>query len=798
MKNEFSQIRFRSIIVLLFGFLITSPFDTMGKPVTKTEIKKATILRAMDPVRPGETVLLTGDWPMNGEGLSSGVIIEAARLKKDGVALVNQPNIDLKWQRICPLEVSEQSLKFEIPENWSMGVFACRVVSSSLVASFESSQTVLLNAPDPWWLQGDGGASSASQGGWLRIFGKSLNFGQSVQVQLECKGKHIVLNAQGSKDKGGYALSVNLPKDLPSEDYFISVHNGFGGKDDWKNAGQVKIRPVQKWKQDIFDIREFRSKGNAELADWTEAIKSALAKAQTNGGGVVYFPRGRYMVNDELKIPRFVTIKGESEGLVNLYWPPRDKALPSLISGTDDFAVEEISLYTEGIHHDGIAGRNNMRVQRVRIRADAYYRHDFVGVANSVKPVNVSSREFGTGIRITGDNAVVTDCDIYHSAEAIEMYHTHGGLIARNRLDYGKGPIQVYGLSRVIIEDNECSGAALWASGCGISLNYGACASYHIYFAQNKIRQNYGGAREAMTLDGHGTAYLGKVEDVKGSLLTLTKESWWSKDYYKDMIPKVDFHRGIERKKPERSPLLQEEWHGITMYILDGKGAGQYRNVLECVGKQVKVEEPWTVMPDSSSVVSIGKFQGRMLFIGNEFRDAGTSVQLYPPNCECIVAENQSWRVESMNCGSEINYLISKSSQQPGQRDEDLRVEPSWYNQFLDNHFWEGNGWGRGISSLVVYSSGRLMDSQKPWANDLPMSRSHVIRGNHLDNNTSIYVKGSVRDVVVEGNNVQNVEQGVIVRNQSNRINVRQSNLPDGIFVRKNIFLNVDKPITTP
>ena len=37
------------------------------------------------------------------------------------------------------------------------------------------SAPVWLNAPDPWWQQGDWG-KEASPGGWLRIFGKCLSF----------------------------------------------------------------------------------------------------------------------------------------------------------------------------------------------------------------------------------------------------------------------------------------------------------------------------------------------------------------------------------------------------------------------------------------------------------------------------------------------------------------------------------------------------------------------------------------------------------------------------------------------
>jgi len=716
--------------------------------------------------------------------------VEIARsAEKTGVAV-------LTWQRVQPTQVSSQSMKFTIPDSWAMGAYVCHVVSGE-AKSLKASEAVTLNAPDPWWLQGDGGCTEASPGGWLRIFGKSLHFDSPSQVRLESAGKKIVLAVRETKDTGGYALAVAVPTDLPAGNYAVAVHNGFGGPEAWSAAGHVQIHLAPQWNQEVFDVSKFVAAGGGSVAgDCTVAVKAALAKAAANGGGIVYFPRGRYLINEELIVPRFVTLKGEGQGLVSLYWPQRDTALASLITGTDDFAVEDLAIYTNGIHRYAISGRNKMRVQRVRIRADIYYRHDFVGKAHAVKPVEVPSTSGGAGVKISGDNVLMTDCDVYHSCSAIEMYHTRGGLIARNRFDYGASPMQIYGLSRVIIEDNEFAGAALWASGIGVSLYHEACASYHIYYAHNRTRQTYGGDREAVTTDGHGTAYIGKVAAVTGCKLTLAEFPWWG-SAHKDMIPFKDFQRGIERKRPQNE-YSAEEWHGITLYILDGRGAGQYRNVLECEGKQVTLDKPWTVPPDATSIVSIGKFMGRMLFIGNEFRDAGTSIQLYPPNCDSIVAENQLWRVESTNCGAELSHRLLSPTPSAGQRPDAWRVEPSWFNQFLNNHIWEGNGWAGGSSVLGVHAYGHVLETGDAGFNGLPISRGHVVRGNQLDNNANILVEGSVRDVIVEHNAVRNAEQGVVLRASRSHASGTDLTPPDGVFIGENTFQNVGDPVVKP
>ena len=79
---------------------------------------KPTILRVVDTVRPGETVLLVGDWPVT-------ATVEVAQLKDQAGGAA------LSWQRVTPLQVSSQSLKFTIPATWAMGAYACRVVAAS-------------------------------------------------------------------------------------------------------------------------------------------------------------------------------------------------------------------------------------------------------------------------------------------------------------------------------------------------------------------------------------------------------------------------------------------------------------------------------------------------------------------------------------------------------------------------------------------------------------------------------------------------------------------------------------------
>ena len=50
---------------------------------------------------------------------------------------------------------------------------------------------------------------------------------------------------------------------------------------------------------------------NSGAADSTQAIRTALADCYNAGGGTVYLPAGKYRVTDAIKIPAFVTLRGD-------------------------------------------------------------------------------------------------------------------------------------------------------------------------------------------------------------------------------------------------------------------------------------------------------------------------------------------------------------------------------------------------------------------------------------------------------------------------------------------------------
>ncbi len=473
-----------------------------------------------DPVAPDETVLLAG------HGFP-GSTLELLRLADGEPGLpplattTTTPEGD--WSEVVPLALDASTAALVVPAGWQAGMFACRVVGATI------SAVTVFNAPDAWWIQGNAGLGSTA-GGWLRILGKCLDAVGHARVALRTEGDASVRILEPS-GPAVFSLQVALPADLTTGAHAVWVHNGHGGSAGWRHAGRLLVTAAPAPAHPVLNVCDFGARPN-DGSDCTLAVVQGLERLAGLGGGVLYFPRGRYRINarlrsgmwiaDALRIPPNVTLRGESMELVSLYWPDRSDPLPSLIEGGDDFSIEELTIYTQGRHRNIISGSSRVHVRRVRIRANCYYGLDAVGKEHRGRNVSERQTDMGSAIELCGENVSVTDCDVLHSGATITLKHVRGGLIARNTLRYGRAWGLIYGGDGLIVEHNLCEGGNLACNGGTVGLFFGASAARHTYVANNAFTHIYGGDRETLTLDGHGTSYVGGIVSAGGTQVRLS------------------------------------------------------------------------------------------------------------------------------------------------------------------------------------------------------------------------------------------------------------------------------------
>ena len=471
------------------------------------------------------------------------------------------------------------------------------------------------------------------------------------------------------------------------------------------------------------NVRDFGADGSGTRDD-TAAIQSALNKAgEIGGGGVVHLPRGRYQCTDTLRIPPKVWLVGEKREWVALFWPDFANPPEALIRGTHDFVLSDFTVYASN-HRNIIAGdlgtkpdAGNVYLYRLRVRGDAYRGHlDPAQVDERLRQSLKWSTGGGDTVQVGGENVVITDCDLYGSGRSLFLSRARHSLVANNQLYNGRwGWYCLEGSDGLIFEHNTLQGADLMSTGGGIA-NYSTGCSRNIYYAYNDLRFCHGWDREVMTTDAGGDAYIGKAASCNGTQMTLAADPHWG----------------------------GRDWTGGGVFILDGKGGGQWRFITAYDGRSVTLDRPWDVTPDDTSAIDITMFHGRYAFVGNHFSDCG-NFQFYGTSIECDVVGNTVAR----NQGYGALGLWYHGFQ------------PTWYCQFLGNTIEEGNyyHWTSATDSQL---SIRGQGSHAEQYNG-PLARGEVVRGNKLLVNSHISISGSVVNCLVAQNSVSDSDTGIFV-----------------------------------
>ena len=712
----------------------------------------ATVFQASDPVGPGQTIVLVG------ESFAESTRAEVARLPDAEPGEPPATDDSARWLKdLKPLpaetpQAGPQCVKFVVPASLPLGLYAWRIRQP------DGSEAVgLVNRPVIWWAQGDAGLA-ASPGGWLRCFGKNLaspavaqaahREGASEPAAPPSPSAFVFLHGPRNLRLPGrgscWDLQVTLPSDLPEGDYAFQTHNGFGGAAGWSAPAKLRVARPQPWPQQVFDVTRADADPTGQR-DSTAAIEAVLAKAGEQGGGVVYFPRGRYRLSAGLKVPQHTVLRGQRSELVCLAWSDMELVPEALVQGTNSFGLEDLTLYANRYQHvivgdqGGTPDAGDVFLRRVCVRASLYRGHP---TPEEVDQRFRESLKWSTGggdtVRLGGRNIEITDCDLYGAGRVLFLSRTRGGRLTGNRLSNGRwGWYCISGTDGLIFENNRLTGGDLMSTGGGLNCLDGSNYSQNIFFARNRMGLAHGWDREIMTTDAGGEAYRGLIQAAEGTQLTLAD----------DPLPQAK----------------NRDWQGAGVFILAGRGAGQWRRAVRVAGRTVDVDRPWAVPPDEQSHVSISMFQGRYLVVDNQFFDCG-AVQFYGTSIDCVLAGNSGARMAGF-AGLGLDYH---------------GLQPSWYCLFLNNRLTEGNyyHWNEAVEATL-----QIRGNPGPRFAG-PINCGAVVRGNRLENNSHLDVRGAVRDAVVEDNAVESADLGIFV-SQSCR----------GVLVRNNRFRDVKSEV---
>ena len=767
------------------------------------------IIWASDPVRSGETVVVRGD--------------AFGRKAKVEVSVSGQGD----WKPAEILQQTERTLKFVLPKELPAGVVCFRIQVDGAFSELQK-----LNAPKVWWIQGDQ-VESATPGGWIRLFGLNLGLKKGAKLILRNEGISVPLRLIAVDE---FNFRAEVPETVSVGRYRVELGSGEGITGENVMAGKVEIVTSPKQLNKVYNVTDFGSKPGQpdaiqyytgmkalDQVDSTESIQKALNAAGKSGGGVVYFPRGIYVLSKGVEVPAGVILRGagrgqtalswvddqlprEKEDLVKLMWgsllfkpipDPQNAAHPYLIRGPGHFGVEDLAIYAVN-HRAGILsdfpdtapGAGHVKIHRVLMRLNRFINVQRTGrhYADAEEAFLRRWKDEPKGgancqgaIHLSGPNLEVVDCDIYSSMSAM-IFNGASGVIARNRIAGTGRSWTVMGRKtrKLIFEENLCLDGGICLLNVHVTASHegklGDASNFsrELYCARNSIEDCY-------VLDRDG----GFVSDFHSPLGIYTG---WAKQSEGTKATLASSMQGDD---------LSSKWAGAMVSVLDGKGAGQVRWMKSLAGNEVVVDEPWQVPLDGSSFVSVSKTLYRGLFVHNLVADAGNTVSLWGGGVEMVVAGNRSER------GGALNQITLCHGDQfiPGMR-----------AQFFDNVITEGINLG----ASYVFPRGSLIGTytytplyferviqknkgQPVTAPDYhgPLAVDQIFRRNRIESAGNFYAGGMVSNILFEMGEVKHSRIGVDIREMGGRWD--DSILEGGpvdVLIRNNKMTDVTQPFS--
>jgi len=503
-----SSRQYDSVAMILFLIaLLLMPLSALdaaeipGQPV---------VFWSAEPVLPGETAMLQG------AGFSGDAKVELSPLGSTE-----------KATSVPVLDANERSLRFMVPKDWAAGAYRCRVETKSGAAKR------LINAPQPWWIQADDGRQ-ATPGGWVRVCGRCLaldpakaavrqatkrslnvaklakSFGDRPKVLatfatmgMKSPAARLELRRDGQSwalplgETSTWSLDAGVPKDLSPGDYELWTHNGTGGDAGWVHVDRLKIAAANKpWLQRAFDVIEMGATPDDDTDD-SAALQKALDEIAVKGGGVVSFPRGRFLLTGGFVLPQNVVVRGAGTELTHLVWADTETPPDAFFASSEGgVGIEDLSLYALN-YRVGVrvkapkdaARAKNVCIRRVRVRFTAL---SVKGLTLEAIRQRLESLRGAAVFEIFADNVQIIDCDLAWTKNIGFAAQGHDIVCQGNRAQADEGGwCPVGGGRRAIVEHNDFNGVTT-----------GITRGAEVFFAHNRIAHVYHGFREGFTTDG--------------------------------------------------------------------------------------------------------------------------------------------------------------------------------------------------------------------------------------------------------------------------------------------------------
>ena len=784
--------------------------DISGEQLGIT-VKKAEVLRLSDSYTSGNAAYTKQiDYESDGE---------YGNITKPSAASWNESG-DVRAVKI--FHKTRESIKFILPKDLTEGIFAVKLYPVSASAD---PVIIYLNDPKISFVMGDEGKiTTLKPDGFLRIIGSNLapvgvgsdktKTAADIKVHLRKKGTNddIDMGTPQIYEDDMYSLKyTNLSsKGLTGGEYEVFVYNGYGDSTAWSAPHVIEIGPSprDKWPTDVFNVKSFGAIGDTDTND-TPAVIRALAAAHSNGGGVVYFPRGIYSIVCTLIIPENVLIKGDGggESVMNFIatgyqYGDLAKRYDTFLAITKNVEVRDIHLRCVRVYNviktyaspndpeptNARSGRrytydenHNIYMNNVRITTQTRGSSPTESQTEGFPTLELTPAETMLLIKNEMNGAMVVELKGENvQLNNIEMVTDRAldGLACRNiwlncaylRLTdsvLARGTSHGSSSYAIIVEDNS------FGPDNSIFL-----AMSHAYFARNIAYKNLVNNREGLNADGSPlirNLVVSKLTDSEVTALKARMQTTNGKQRLSGLNPQ----NGCTYRVTSHN-LAANNWEGFTVVIASGQGTGQVRTIkankldrlegTDTFIAYITLDTPFVTEPNRNSFLYVVEPRHSKYHVNNTFSDIGPTG----------------------NFGTNIDSVYDNNRYTDGAfgASHDVHLSAMWYMSFINSTFDGGmyvHGEGTVTNPFPHSEPMKLQLAVQDTANYNSTTNNFVIRRNKLKNGTNIQVlfagmTKAATDIIIEKNIVDSAEYAIATSNDQHYRSV------DGLIIYDNDF----------
>lgn len=480
------------------------------------------------------------------------------------------------------------------------------------------SKPWLVKSADTWFIYPE----KANAGELVRVFGRCVDARLiAVRKQGErkltlLKGGDVAARNAAHVHNSLYEAEVRLPRDIEAGEYELFVHNGSGGTAGWSEPLKFWITPKAK-RPTYYEAKDYGVKSNGYTDD-TEALRRALGAAATTGGTVMLQP-GVTIISETIELPDGVSLRGGGEGATSLQtldenplhggfpkaavledyardWATLMEDYTPMFWMRNNSGIANLSLvYGAGVDFGILIARcpgvsENIHVERIKVIANRQ-----TDAWHTSYALLIMGNTYGLSI---------ADCDFkgWGSVGVIANDH-HQAYIARNKMvTFPTGIANTFfirGFNESVIESNEAY----------YGIRNFVLQDGRKYGKHNNPSKLYDLDRNSTHIAMLGNVFINNLarRHNDGELMIEAGfAQWWGPVVHAD----------------KNSITVAGEPFDVDMsdnrvIILDGKGIGQYRKIISSTKNKLIFDKEWDVVPDLTTVVSVGGFNVEHLWIDN-------------------------------------------------------------------------------------------------------------------------------------------------------------------------------------